>query len=57
MIDKYYGKYRLICDICEEQADKEFDSFDDAVKYKRENGWHTSKEDGAWIDVCPECWD
>ena len=57
MIDKYHGNYRLICDICEEQADKEFDSFDDAVDYKRNNGWKSQKKYGEWQDVCPECQD
>ena len=41
MIDKVHGKYHVICDICEAAAPKTFDTWDDALAYKRDrkNGW------------------
>lgn len=45
--------YELICDICGEDFD--FETFDDAVNYKRENGWKSEKYKGEWQDICPEC--
>lgn len=66
MIEKEYGKFILYCDICGEAAGKNrgFDSFYDAVDYKKRNGWSSEKkpigEGGKgyrmeWFDICPEC--
>ena len=56
MIDKIHGVYYLICDICEIEAEEEFPEFDEAVEYKKENGWRGKRlEDGLWFDVCPAC--
>lgn len=55
MIEKIDGRYCLICDICYEKAEKDFDDFYDAVEYKKENGWKSQKHKGEWEDVCPEC--
>lgn len=55
MIDKSFGSYSLICDICGEEAKKEFDDFYEAVDYKKKEGWKSKKIDGEWQDVCPEC--
>ena len=54
MIDKSFGTFNLICDICGDSADEPFYDFHDAVAYKKANGWKARKEDGEWIDVCPE---
>jgi hypothetical protein len=54
MITKEYGKYILICDICEEKADETFDSFDGAVDYRSDN-WARVKLNGVMADVCPDC--
>jgi len=55
MIDKQDGHYVLICDVCEED-EVYFDDFNDAVDYKKANGWRSSlKRNGEWEDVCPEC--
>jgi hypothetical protein len=43
----------LSCDICGVNFD--FESWDEAVEYKKENGWVSRKEDGGWIDICPDC--
>ena len=56
MIDKIKGKYRLICDICGEEAEKSFNTFDGAVDYKVDNEWISQKRDGEWQDVCPGCY-
>lgn len=55
MIDKFGGMYSLTCDICEEEAPKDFFEFQDAVDYKKANGWKSQKRNGKWQDVCPDC--
>ena len=54
MILKEYGKYRLICDNCDEIIET-YDSWDEAVEGKKEQQVKSSKIDGKWIDVCYEC--
>lgn len=59
MIDREYGKYFLACDICGEEV-KDFDSFDDALDYKDEEGWISDRGEQldlkyGWIDICPSC--
>ena len=50
--------YELICDKCEMHCDFVFESFMEAVEYKRDRttGW-TSRIDsnGRWIELCPDC--
>lgn len=59
MIDREYGEYFLVCDICGEEIDG-FDTFDDALDYSREEGWESKRgeqldlKDG-WVDICPKC--
>ncbi len=53
MISKEYGAYTLACDICGEE--ETFDSFDEVIQYKKDNGWKSQKYKGEWEDVCPEC--
>ena len=55
MIDKHNDLYFLVCDICGEEADEDFDDFYDAVEYKKENDWKSQKYKGEWEDVCPVC--
>lgn len=45
--------YILSCDICGKES--EFSYFDDAVDYKKENGWISEKHKGEWENYCPEC--
>ena len=60
MIDKNYGAYVLICDICGNEADQSFDTFDNAIDAKNELGWRSERgeqldlKDG-WVDLCPDC--
>ena len=54
-IEKEEGKFILYCDVCGETADMSFAEFQDAVNYKKENGWRSKPEKWGWIDICPEC--
>ena len=49
------GYYFLYCDVCGEEESGMFDSFYDAVEYKKINGWKSQKRNSEWEDVCPEC--
>lgn len=59
MIDREYGKYVLVCDVCGEEVTG-FNSFDDALEYKNDEGWQSEHgeqldlKDG-WVDLCPKC--
>lgn len=54
-IDKDFGEYFAICDICGEDLGP-FDSFYDAVDAKKSAGWRSHKDEhGEWIDRCPAC--
>ena len=53
MITQEYGKYKLYCDVCGDYL--EFDSFEDAVEYKKKEGWKSFRNAGMWEDTCPEC--
>lgn len=55
MIEKQYTTFYLICDMCDKSADEEFDCFEDAVDYKKDNGWKSRMIKGEWHDVCPDC--
>jgi len=60
MINKIYGKYIILCDICEDDGEAEdikklYDTFDKAVWATKENGWETKLEDGVWLNICPDC--
>lgn len=54
-IQRDYKVYILICDICGDEAPEDFSEFDDAVEYKKEEGWKSQNYRGEWEDVCPEC--
>ena len=55
MIDRVYGKFELSCDVCGEPADEQFDSFQDAVDYKKSKGWESQRCGDIWQDACPDC--
>lgn len=58
MIENNGGIYYLECDICGEDSGNDFDSFNEAVLWKkdRENGWVSRKDkEGNWEDVCENC--
>lgn len=53
MITQEYGIYKLFCDSCDECI--EFDTFEDAVEYKKKEGWKSFNHDGVWEEYCTEC--
>ena len=53
MMTQEYNKYKLYCDCCDNCL--EFDSFEEAVAYKKKEGWGSVNYDGEWEDYCPEC--
>jgi len=55
MIDKSYGRYQLICDICGEQFEESFETFQDVVEGKDTLGWKSQKTSKGWEDTCPIC--
>ena len=55
-LDKIHGEYHLSCDICGEGPQRPFESFDEAVQYKRDNDWKSSRNSSHdWQDACPDC--
>lgn len=57
MIDKHFGDYIVICDICSEELDEGFDTFQDAIDGKKKAGWISEKRSKGWFDVCTDCQD
>lgn len=55
MIIKGYGVYKLICDDCFNQVEK--DSFEDCIEHMKKVGWTTEREDGEWYNYCQACED
>jgi len=48
--------FRLVCDWCEDELDEIFNTFQEAVAYKKEYGWRSVKDKyGEWYDLCPVC--
>jgi hypothetical protein len=48
--------FTLTCDHCEDECEEPFETFDEVLDYKRENGWATLKsKDGYWVNLCPSC--
>lgn len=55
MIDKNYDIFTLICDVCGDSCNVGFDEFQEAVTWKKQNGWKSQSRNDNWQDVCPEC--
>jgi hypothetical protein len=48
----------LFCDHCGDSCDEVFETFQDAVDYKKDadNGWRIIKDkNGDWCELCPAC--
>lgn len=54
-IERMGDTFDLICDICGNEAEQSFFEFQEAVSYKKREGWKSQKRKGEWEDVCPEC--
>lgn len=48
------GKFEMICETCGYSVSG-FDSFNEAVEYKKENDWRSLKTSDGWEDVCSDC--
>lgn len=55
MIDRVYGTYYLVCDVCGEESEEKFKSFDEAVDGREDIGWSGKWAKDGWKDICPEC--
>ena len=56
MIEKVSQFYSLTCDNCGEEVDEQFETFYEAVDYKKDNGWVSVKDKyGDWCELCPYC--
>ena len=57
MIEKIdENTFSLQCDNCGDDADEFFDSFMEAVDFKKDNGWKSLKDSqGYWQELCPSC--
>ena len=53
-INKEGKDYILQCDFCSNYVDELID-FQDAVDYKKANGWKSININGEWTDKCPNC--
>jgi len=48
--------YTLACNYCEDEVDEVFDTFMDAVNYKKDHGWKNVKDKyDDWHELCPAC--
>jgi len=55
-IDKIHGQHFLACDVCGEGPQRPFESFDEAVQYKKMHGWRSRQNSRyEWEDICDEC--
>lgn len=54
MIDKMYGAYVVICDMCGEEL-KDCISFEEARERMITCGWKSFKINDIWLNVCPDC--
>lgn len=59
MIDREYGKFVLVCDICGEEVTG-FDTFDEALEHKSKEGWRSRRGQQldlkeGFVDICPAC--
>jgi len=55
MISRDSMGFTLVCDVCNTEAEETFDEFQDAVDFKKENGWRSRKAADGWQDLCPDC--
>ena len=53
-IEKEYGKYIAVCDMCGDTLPAE-DTYNDAIRAIKEAGWSTKNADGEWINTCSTC--
>lgn len=47
------GQYKVVCDLCGDDSLPMSDTFNDAIKYAKGQGWTYDRENDE--DYCPEC--
>ena len=57
MIQRIYCGYVIICDNCEHQASNAYESWQDAIDAKEEEGFESKNDSNGWMDLCDECRD
>ena len=56
MIDKINNVYKIICNACGKVFNIEFQSFQEAVMFKKKNGWRSVMLSASkWNEICPDC--
>lgn len=59
MVDKQYGKYILVCDVCDKEITG-LDDFQAVVFFKDIAGWKSKRvkdkcNNWIWEDICEDC--
>ncbi len=57
MIQRIYCGYVIICDNCEHQASNAYESWQDAIDAKEEEGFESKNDSNGWMDLRDECRD
>jgi len=54
MIEREGWHFTLLCDHCEHEVEG-FDEFEEAVRFKKKNGWKSARGKSGWFEFCPKC--
>ena len=54
MITKLYGHYYGVCDVCYDKTEP-CESYNEALKALKINGFKFKFENHEWTHACPEC--
>ena len=60
MISKDFKRYYIVCDCCDYCSGNGYETWQDAVDAKAEEGFKSKKYKGedcfnGWVDLCEEC--
>lgn len=55
MIEKEFNYWVVWCDNCETPIEQEFLTYKEALDSSKEEGWRSTRIDGNWANLCPEC--
>lgn len=53
-VEKEYGKFIVICDLCDESMPAA-DNWNDALSEAKAEGWQSKCVAGTWENYCPLC--
>lgn len=54
MIERFYGRYRPVCDVCEKVI-YGTEGFREAVATARAAGWEVKRDGEDWLCTCGDC--